>query len=170
MPQPTRFQWHRRIVHSALNHLIRYLPIPILPNVPHSASCGLLDGCLKATPSFPTLTVWVGCQQRSVQLQLSVTTQLWLGAGWETVLPALAARAVEWDAHLPNLAGCADPTAALRVGRLAEATERRFLEQTVDDGGRGLGLTPLPGMEWAERRGRRWAGRRARSLSMKIAS
>lgn len=152
MLRQPRFEWHRRIVHTALNHLIRHLPIPILPNVPHSASCGVLEGCLKATPSFPTLTVWVGCQQRTVHLGLSVFGLLWLKDGAELLLDPLRQLCRERDVPFKKITGTPSQV-RLRIGRRAEACERAFWMRTMDDPSRILPLAPLLAMEWAERMG-----------------
>ena len=153
MLRQPRFEWHRRIVHSALNHLLRHLPTPIMPNVPHSASCGVLEGCLKATPSFPTLSVWVGCQHRAVQLGLSVSTQLWLGDGWKKVRDVVLRQCLMSGFHAPFLGMKDAQVARLRTGRAVEDIEAWFWRQTMDDPSWILPLSPLLAMEMAHQLG-----------------
>ena len=148
MHQP-RFQWHRRIVHTALDHLLRTLPTPVLPNVAHSPSCEPLAGCLTATPSFPTLSVQVGCLQRTVQLGLSVTTQLWLGEGWERMRTIVREQCLCAGFCVPFLGGKDPALARLRTGRALEAVEAWFWRQTMPDPSAILPLAPLLAMEMA---------------------
>jgi|GEM_PF-5452137 hypothetical protein len=174
-----RFTFHRSLVTRGVATLAASRPLVPLLTTQHGDACSGWEACLHLEDAFPCVEITASCLGTQYLCPIGVETTVWLGEGWKIVRDAVIERArlegvklIRWKSGKPvrpvDIGLSSDPwhrdprIAAFATGKLAEAWEAWMWHRITEDLGRGLLLTPLLAMEYADALGATvdWTGLR----------